>query len=114
MITLTADETHSLYSFWQILTCQEIVLLAEEREAQEALITEALKRRRAESRAAHTIPFLAAPNCDPDILTHPPHIRRDSEGLQRVELRGSDGWRAEGVVEEVVRLERGAGAGSDG
>src|SRR3712207_6891345 len=39
-------------------------------------------------------------------LTHPPRVRRDSEGLQRVELRGSGGWRAEGVVEEVVRLER--------
>jgi hypothetical protein len=47
-----------------------------------------------------------APNCDGDILSHPPRIIRDHEGFQRLELRGDDGWKEYGVVEEVTRLER--------
>ncbi len=38
-ITLTADETHHLYNFWGMIAWGEIVLLTEEREAQEALFT---------------------------------------------------------------------------
>lgn len=47
-----------------------------------------------------------APNCDGSILTHPPRVRQDIEGFQRLELLGDDGWQDYGVVEEVTRLER--------
>lgn len=50
--------------------------------------------------------IMIAPNCEGDILTHPPRIVRDAEGFQRLELKGDDGWSDQGVVEEVTRLER--------
>lgn len=50
--------------------------------------------------------LFVAPNCEGDILSHPPRIVRDAEGFQRVELKGFDGWDDHGVVEEVTRMER--------
>ena len=38
-------------------------------------------------------------------MSHPPRIVRDGAGVQRVEMKGDDGWHDEGVVEEVTRLE---------
>jgi hypothetical protein len=49
--------------------------------------------------------FYIAPNCEGDLLTHPPRIKRDDEGLQRLETKGHDGWHEGDVVETAVRVE---------
>jgi hypothetical protein len=50
--------------------------------------------------------LFVAPNCEGDILTLPPRIVRDPEGVQRVETGNGEDWHEQGVVEEVTRLER--------
>ena len=47
---------------------------------------------------------LVAPNCYADSLNQPPRVRRDADGFQRLEVKGTGGWHDEGVVEEVTRL----------
>jgi hypothetical protein len=51
--------------------------------------------------------FNIAPNCEGDILSHPPRVKRDAEGFQRLEQKNDDGWHDAGVVEKVTRVEPG-------
>ena len=76
-----------------------------ERKAKEDSI-ELLEEREATCRATRVVDLAAAPNCHPDRLSSPPRVRRDIEGLLRLEQHGNDGWSDEGVIEEVSRLER--------
>lgn len=76
-----------------------------EQKAKQELL-ELVEEREATCRAARVVDLVSSPSCYPDRLSSPPHVRRDIEGLLRLELHGIDGWSDEGVIEEVSRLER--------
>lgn len=113
LLHLTAQETRALYLFW-LPICTEAIM-----QQMAASAAERQAKREAEPPAPAPVvhhpqypqtmalgELYTAPNCEASILTHPPRVKCDPEGMQRLELHGFDGWTDHGVVEEVTRLER--------
>ena len=108
LVALDKRQTGALLLFWS-----EIVFAAarhvrkEEQAEQQSLIARldaALTQSREESYPHIAADVLVAPNCSADSLNQPPRVRRDADGFQLLEVKGTEGWHAEGVVEEVTRL----------
>lgn len=114
-VVLTRDETQALYRFW-VPICGELIMqrikeaVAErqaEREREEQARVEVvtiLEERKQARRQQRVIDIAVAPDCVPDTLSYPPRIVTAPDGSQRLQLHGNDGWKDEGVVEEVTRL----------
>ena len=71
---------------------------------QDAYIGRVLSSSRADDPYPTMANIMIAPNCEGDILTHPPRIVRDAEGFQRLQTGNGEEWHDQGVVEEVTRL----------
>ena len=104
LVSLDRRQTGALILFWS-----EIVLAAvrQERKSQLQQVVDldaALTQSREESYPHIGADVLVAPNCYADSLNQPPRVRRDADGFQRLEVKGTGGWHDEGVVEEVTRL----------